>query len=73
MMAYVSSLSVAGVCPELVEVTRKWKGKEEKVFLVNDDIHLALVELVIKCFLVTLRGHCGVSRSTFTYVHKYKL
>ena len=32
MMAYVSSLCVAGVCPELVKVTRKQKGKEEKCF-----------------------------------------
>ena len=48
--AYVSSLCVAGVCPELSEVTGKRKGKEENIFLVNEDIHQALVELVIACF-----------------------
>ena len=50
MTAYVWSLCVAGVCPELVEVTRKRKGKEEKMFLVIDDIHQALVELVSSRF-----------------------
>ena len=47
--AIVSAFSVVGNCPEPAIVTRKRRGKEQNMFLIDHNLHQGLCELV-NCF-----------------------
>ena len=46
----VSLLCVIGICPELVNVVERCKGKNMNMFFLSPDLHQALCELVNQTF-----------------------
>ena len=48
--AIISCFSVVGICPELELIQMKRQGKMLSMSIVNNDIHKALCNLVLKDF-----------------------